>query len=144
MKNLQKRKSFLPDFNWADNFFSDDDGFFDRWFKARTVPPVNVVELPEVFRMDFDVPGMAKEDFEISVDNGMLTVRAEHRTSKEESDDNFKRKEFDYNSFERTFWLPENVDVDAISADYKKGILQLELPKLEVEKSENRKTILVN
>jgi len=144
MKNLQKRRSFLPDFNWADNFFSDDDGFFDRWFKARTVPPVNVVELPEVFKMEFDVPGMAKEDFDISVDNGMLVVKAEHRASNEEVHDNFKRKEFDYTTFTRTFWLPENVDVEAIDADYKNGILKLALPKLEVEESEKRKTILVN
>ena len=103
-----------------------------------------MVETPEVFRMEFDVPGMTKEDFKISVDNGMLVVKAEHRTSKEESDDDFKRKEFDYTSFTRTFWLPENVDVEAIDADYKKGILKLELPKLEVEETEKHKTILVN
>ena len=82
------------------------------------------------------VPGMKKSDFNIEIENQILTISSETRTENEKEDDdsNYTRREFGYASFQRSFTLPESVDDDKIEAKYNEGILNIELPKKEEAK----------
>ncbi len=109
------------------NNFDDDYFTFDK--KEGTLPAVNIHEDDKQFTLEFAVPGMKKEDFRISLENQVLTVSSENKEEKEETEANFTRKEFYYNSFSRSFTLPKSIDTNKIKADYKDGILTVSLPK---------------
>ena len=127
--------------NWMENFFRDDDFFANRWTREMTVPAVNVQETDKDFRLEVAAPGMKKEDFKLEVKEGMLYISAETKEEKEMKEEGYTRKEFNYHSFSRSFWLPENVKSDEIKATYKDGILNLVLPKVKVEKKVPAKLI---
>ena len=98
------------------------------------VPAVNIKEENDKFVLEMAAPGMKKNDFHISLEENVLTISSEKKEEKEEKNDNYTRREFFYNTFTRSFTLPENVDVENIKADYKNGILTLNLPKKEEAK----------
>jgi HSP20 family protein len=119
--------SFLDDFlnrdwmDWGNTHFSNTN---------TTLPAVNIKENDKNFSIDVAAPGMKKEDFKINLDHNRLTISSERKNEKSEEKDNFSRKEFSYQSFSRSFTLPENmVDSDKIAAKYNDGILTIELPK---------------
>ncbi|MCD6068310.1 MAG: Hsp20/alpha crystallin family protein [Bacteroidetes bacterium] len=91
---------------------------------------VNIQENESDFQLEFAAPGFDKADFKINIDNKNLTVSAEKKTEVTEKEKNYSRKEFSYNSFSRNFTLPENINEEGIKAEYKNGILFVELPKL--------------
>ncbi len=100
-------------------------------------PSVNVIELKDAFKIELAAPGLNKEDFNINVEKNVLTISA----SIEQNDDEkiegaYKRREFNYSSFKRSFNLPETVDKDAIGAAYESGVLNVTLPKVEEAKNE--------
>lgn len=103
--------------------------------KVTTVPAVNIVELEKEFKVSLAVPGMKKEDFKIDVQDDMITISAQKEEDKEEVDEKFTRREYNYTSFSRSFTLPENVKQDTIEAVYVDGLLQLVLPKKEEAKA---------
>ncbi|HRY97639.1 MAG TPA: Hsp20/alpha crystallin family protein [Bacteroidales bacterium] len=100
-------------------------------------PLANVSEKEDRFELDLAVPGMKKDDFNISIEKNMLSISAETKTEqtdeRKEDHVNYTRKEFTYGSFCRSFTLPESVDREKISAEYSDGILHLVLPKSEKE-----------
>jgi HSP20 family protein len=99
-------------------------------------PAVNVIETPTEFTMEFGVPGMERSDFDLKVENGLLKLSAEKTTEQNDVDGDFKRREFNYQSFERSFWLPETILTEEIKASYENGILKVVLPKkVEAEKA---------
>lgn len=118
--------------NWIENFFNETDDFFKTWNWDRgfDVPAINVREEKEFFFIDVAAPGMKKEDFKIEIDRGVLIISATTNETKEEKTEEFKRKEFNYRNFKRSFWLPENVKSDMIVATYEDGLLKLKLPKM--------------
>jgi len=125
----------MPAFpNWMDNIFRDDDFFANRWTREMTVPSVNVQETDKEFRLEVAAPGMKKEDFKLEMKEGMLYISAETKNENEVKEEHYTRREFSFNSFSRSFWLPENVKFDDIKANYKDGILHIVLPKVKVEK----------
>ena len=130
MSNLSKfnERSFLSP------FFSDvfDDGFFGTK-KWDTLPAANIAEGEKEFSIELAVPGYKKEDFKVKVDKDMLTISAETKSEKSEGDKQYTRKEYNYSSFARSFRLPDNVKDDAITAKYENGVLQLALPKSNVQ-----------
>ena len=91
------------------------------------------------------VPGMKKEDFKVEIDNNMLTISSEKEEQKEETrkKDNYIRKEFNYQSFFRSFSLPEYIDEDKVEASYKDGILHVTIAKKEGVKKKANKTIAI-
>lgn len=94
-----------------------------------SVPAVNIKENEKDFELELAVPGRKKEDFNIEIDNNILTISSEWKTENEVSEDNYTRREFGFSSFKRAFTLPETIDEDKIKADYLDGILKFTLPK---------------
>ena len=127
-------------------FFSN--GFFDELFNRgigefvgndiqHSHPAVNVSETDDLFKVELAAPGFEKQHFALNVENGQLTVTAkrEEKTEETSTDKNrFLRREFRYESFKRSFKLPNTVNQDSISAVYENGILNIELPKKEEAK----------
>lgn len=97
------------------------------------VAAVNIVEAPDHYRIEMAAPGLKKDDFELKMDNGVLTISVDKDWELEEGHE-FRRREFAYYCFERSFMLPDTVDVDHIKASYKNGILTVTLPKKEEAK----------
>ena len=125
------RRSFRP-FNMP-NFFDDD---FLPVLNSRTssMPAVNIKEDEKHFALDLAIPGMKKEDLNIDINEDVLTISSESKNETTEESDGYKKKEFNYTSFCRSFYIPENVNREKIEAAYKDGILTVSLPKLEEEK----------
>lgn len=130
-----------------DDFFRSD---FLRWPslpERMPLPAVNVKETNSAFELELAVPGMKKEDFRIELDNDTLTISCEKENANEEKDKegNYTRREFSYQSFSRSFRVPENtVLADKISANYKDGILCITVPKSEQSISKAPKQIKVS
>jgi HSP20 family protein len=128
--NFPNFSSFLDDF-----FTGDFPSLFAPNFANRmTTPMVNVKENDNAFDVEMAAPGMSKGDFNIDLDNDVLTISAETQTKNEETSEQFTRKEFEYTSFQRSFKLPETVNQQKIKATYKEGILNVHLPKKEEAK----------
>ena len=92
--------------------------------------------IPAGYYIDMAVPGLKKEDFSLSLDNGKLTVSTQKQNQTEEKDANeqFTKREFSYHAFSRSFWLPDTCEQDKIDAHYTDGILHITLPKKEEAK----------
>jgi HSP20 family protein len=135
------RKSFRP--FYMSNFF-DDDFFPVLQSRTSSMPAVNIKEDDKKFSLELAVPGMEKKDLKIDINEDVLTISSESAHENEESKDGYKRKEFSYSSFCRSFYIPENVNRDNIEANYKDGILTVGLPKQEEEKSKITKQITIS
>jgi HSP20 family protein len=128
------------------NELMNADRFLDRapfFSEALQVPAVNIKETDNAFELSVAAPGLEKKDFKVEVDNNLLTISAEHKQEKEEKDKEYTRKEYNYNSFMRSFELPSYVNAEAIDAQYKEGILTLTLPKKEEAETNRRKEISI-
>ncbi|MBS1486449.1 MAG: Hsp20/alpha crystallin family protein [Bacteroidetes bacterium] len=94
-------------------------------------PKVDVIENDNSFEVHLAVPGLNKEDFNIEVNDHLLTVSGERKFTNEKKEKNYRSIETQYGSFSRSFSLPENVDSTKINAKYNNGILELQIPKDE-------------
>ena len=144
----------------SNNWFPSTPSIFDRFFDGdlmdwnrnnfsssdSTLPAVNVRENSNEFQIDVAAPGMSKEDFIVNYDNGMLTISSEHENKKEEKDgEKVTRREFSYQSFQRSFTVAANeIDAEKIKASYKDGILHIMLPKREEIKPKPAKEIKIS
>ena len=128
------------------NFFETDDFFTDDFWNKVVMdkPALNIKETDHSFEIVLAAPGLSKEDFSISIDDGYLNIMAEKTSKMEESDDQYTRKEFNFDSFKRSLLLPETVEQDSIKAIYENGLLQLNLEKKEVSKLQPSKTIEIS
>ena len=110
---------------------------------SNTLPSVNISEDDENFRIELAAPGLEKKDFKIETEGGYLIISSEKEKESEEEKENFKRREFSYTSFSRSFQLPDNTLPEKIEAKYDNGILRLALPKKERTLVKHRKEIKV-
>lgn len=111
-----------------DSFFNDL-GTVERASGFR--PGADVVETDESYEVHVAVPGMEKKDLTVDIDNGILTISGERKFENEENGKNYRSIETRYGSFNRSFNVPDTVNAEKIKADYKDGILKVELPKDE-------------
>jgi len=124
-------------FGWSNSNFSNTN---------TTMPAGNIKETAENYEVEVAAPGMSKNDFKVELDGNVLTISSE-RTSKNEENDNerYARKEFSYQSFQRTFTLQKDVvDIDKIQAKYENGLLHLLIPKKEEAKQKPPKLIHIS
>lgn len=143
MKNLVKynRLSDKGMNTFFDNFFNGNvTDFFGSDFVLQA-PSVNIVEDENNYRVEIAAPGLNKEDFEINVENGLLKIAAHKENKETVEEDNYIRREFNYTAFNRSFQLPDTVDMESIGANYENGVLTLTLPKLEEAKAKPVKVI---
>jgi len=103
------------------------------------IPSVNTREGKEAYHIDVDLPGVKKEDVEISVDKNILTIKGKRETRSEVKEDDYYRVESAYGTFQRSFTLPEKVDVENIRAASEDGVLEIIIPKLKVLKDTTKK-----
>lgn len=124
-------------------------GLFDRFFENdlfdwsnrnysntnTTLPAVNIKEDKDGFEVEMSAPGLDKKDFKIEINNKVLTISSEKTVENEAKEgEQFTRREFSYQSFNRSFTLPETVEDNRIKAKYEKGILYVSIPKKEEAK----------
>lgn len=108
-----------------DNFFK---GFDDDFLSQKSnFPATNFKEDDVNYYLEIAVPGFSKENFSVTIENGNLKISGQ----KEKSQEKYNRKEFSYESFERSFVIPEIVNEENLSATYKDGVLYVTLPKKE-------------
>ena len=146
MKLAKVSDRLFPTFpSFIDNFFSRD---LMDWNNSNfsstnsTIPAVNIRETDDAFMIEVAVPGMTKENFKVNLDGDQLLITSERRDEKNESDENYSRREFSYQSFHRSFTIPQgSVDGDKIYAKYTDGILSITLPKREEVKPKPAKRI---
>jgi HSP20 family protein len=115
-----------------DLFDLDSDLFPSRL--GINVPTANITETPKEYKLELAAPGLERKDFNVEVDNHVLTISAEKEESKEEKkseNGEYSRKEYSFNSFSRTFTLPENVKEGNIDAKYENGVLNVIIPKVK-------------
>ncbi len=117
------------------------DDFFKDWSLSNysdtntTLPAINIKENENEFTVEVAVPGMDKKDFKINLDDNVLTISSEKIYQNEDENDKYTRKEYSYQSFERSFNLPKDVvNSDKITANYKNGELVINIPKKEEAK----------
>lgn len=97
-------------------------------------PPVNIHENENSYEVELSVPGRSKEDFKISLEQGLLTISFEKKEENKTEGQKTLRREFSYQSFTRSFNLDETIDAENIQARYDNGILNITLPKKEQAK----------
>ena len=137
-------------------FSNQMPGLFDRFFENdmfdwsnrnysntnTTLPAVNIKEDKDGFDVEMSAPGFEKDDFKIELNNSLLTISSEKKVENETNEgQQFTRREFSYQSFSRSFTLPETVEGEKIVAKYKNGILSICIPKKEEAKPKPVKQI---
>lgn len=123
--------------DWFRDFFTSD--IFPRDFFAPErpgafSPALNVEEDENAYRISAELPGMDPKEVEVSLDNGVLTLRGEKKEESEKKERNYHRVERRYGSFTRSLALPAEVDGEKVSANYRNGVLEITLPKAETAK----------
>jgi len=108
---------------------AEDDRVRGSWS-----PAVNILEKKDAIVITADLPGLKAEDVDVTVDNGVLTIRGERRLEEASEGETYHRVERVYGVFERTFTLPNSVDVNRIDAKFRNGEMLVTLPKREESK----------
>jgi len=140
VKFNNRTRNTAPYFN---NVF--DSLFSDAITKNKMVdksPNVNISENETAYIIDIAAPGLKKEDFQINLKKDTLSVWAEVKAEQTENTKDYTRKEFDYSSFARSFNLPDSADGDKITAEYKDGILSINISKKDDAKLQHKEIIV--
>lgn len=136
--NPEKRNNgtLLPSLgNVFDSIF-DDTFFHDRMMSR--VPAVNISETADHYHVELAAPGLKKEDFKINLERQVLNVSVEQRNENSDIQKSYSKREFSYNSFVRSFTLPESANAESIDAKYADGILRISIAKREDAKAVSR------
>jgi HSP20 family protein len=140
MNLIRKQPPFFP--SLIDDFINTDWNLKVPSFSS-TVPAVNIKELDFQFEIELAVPGMKKDDFEIEVEDGVVSISSTQEEEQVNEKGKFTRREFSYSSFRRSFTLPDSVDPTKIDATYKEGVLLVLLPKHKEAQPQPKKLIKI-
>ncbi len=133
-----------------DDFFQKGLSELAKTDFSHSRPGVNIIEQDDAFVVELAAPGLKKDDFEIKVDKDQLIVKVtndKESTSEEETAGDittYRRREFNYSSFTRSFHLPESINTDSIDAAYESGVLKISLAKKEEAKEKEPRTIAIS
>jgi len=145
--STQKGLTNLPSLSsWVDDVFENGigTGFLSNFNTGITLPAVNIRENADDYTLELAIPGMKKSDFNIDVDNKILSISSEIETKEESEEENYTRREFGYSSFKRTFAMPDTVNSEKVSANYEDGILRINLPKRDEAKEKPSRRIEIS
>ncbi|HEV8367408.1 MAG TPA: Hsp20/alpha crystallin family protein [Pyrinomonadaceae bacterium] len=129
LRSLQEEVNRLFSTNLTRDFGDEGIG------RGAWAPSVDIYENKDQIVLEAELPGMKQEDFDLSIENNLLTLRGERRFEKTDESDNYHRVERSYGSFTRSFTLPQTVSGDEAKAEYSNGVLRVTLPKREEAKS---------
>ena len=140
------RDPFFADFFRPSMGLMNLNKMFDTDFeKSMELPALNISEKKDKFEIEIAVPGFSKEDFDVTMDEGMLTISANKEEESEEKKESYLRREFSSQSFTRTLSLPDNVDENKeVKASFKDGVLKLDLAKMENAPAKPAKKIKIS
>jgi HSP20 family protein len=129
--------------NTSNPFFNDvfDSILNDRFISDKIItrtPAVNIAETENDFQIELATPGLKKEDFKINLDKNVLSISAEKKAEESTEAKKFSKREYSYNSFVRSFTLPDTANHSKIEADYTDGVLKLTIAKREEAKFQSR------
>ncbi|WP_282121801.1 Hsp20/alpha crystallin family protein [Algibacter mikhailovii] len=146
LANSNSNQNFPTLSNWLDDIFNRDlpSVFTSNFNTGITLPKVNIKESADDFTVEMAVPGLKKSDFQIDIDNQVLSISTETKEENELKEEHYTRREFGYSSFKRTFTLPESVNDEKINASYNEGILSILLPKKEEAKQKPARSIEIS
>lgn len=132
--------------SWIDEVFNRDlpSVFTSNFNTGMTLPKVNIRETKDAYFVDMAVPGLKKTDFQIDLENQLLSISTAVEETNEQQKANFTRREFGYSSFKRSFSLPETVHEEGIKAEYTDGVLSILLPKKEEAKQKPARSIKIS
>jgi HSP20 family protein len=129
LRTLQEEVNRLFSTNLTRSF--DDEGIG----RGAWAPSVDIYENKDQIVLEAELPGMKQEDFDLSIENNIITLRGERKFEKTEETDNYHRVERSYGSFTRSFTLPQTVSAEGATAEYSNGVLRVTLPKREETKA---------
>ena len=109
----------------------DEEG---AWFAGAWTPPVDIYDTNDALVLKAELPGFSKEDVSVELKDNTLILKGERKREAEVKEENYHRLERAYGAFQRSFSLPATVDQEKVKANYKDGVLELRLPKVEVAK----------
>jgi HSP20 family protein len=134
--NNGQKNAVNPWFNDVFDSLISDSFLYDRFINK--VPAVNIAETENEFHIELAAPGLKKDDFKISLDKNVLSISAENKVENTAEGKKYSKREFSYNSFVRSFTLPESADQAKIDAGYTDGVLKLRVGKKEEAKFQSR------
>lgn len=144
----------ITKYNRPSTFTNDFDKFFNDFFftpvRAKqnnafeNIPAVNISEKDGVFHIELAVPGMKKEDFNIEIHDGVMSISSETKEESTSEERNYSKREFNYSSFERRFTLPDNIKEEQVSAKYEDGILKVSVPKADEKEKNTKKQVQIS
>lgn len=148
MKLVRRINSQTPETNqWFNHFFGHDFYLEPEQFfgKNQHQPKVNIKETEDSYQIDVAAPGHEKKDFNVELDNNVLSISVEKESTKKDENTRYSHCEFNYNSFKRSFTLPKGkVKESNIVAKYNNGILNIEIPKTEEAKPKPKRILDIN
>ena len=140
MNLISKQTPFFP--SLMDDFLNNDWNVKVPSLSS-TIPAVNIKELDSRFEIELAVPGKEKDDFEIDLEDGILSISSAQEDKNFDKKEKFTRQEFSYDSFRRSFSLPDSVDHNKVDANYKGGVLKVSLPKHKEAQPQPKKLIKI-
>jgi HSP20 family protein len=129
-------RSLLPGFSDVFDSILNDTFFNDRLVSR--VPAANISENADEYHVELAAPGLKKDDFKITLDRNVLNISVEQTVENSDNQKNYSKREYSYNSFVRSFTLPESADDTKINATYVDGILKIEISKRDEAKNVRR------
>ena len=129
LRTLQEEVNRLFSTNLTRAF--DDEGIA----RGAWAPSIDIYENKDQIVLEAELPGMKQEDFDLSIENNIITLRGERKFEKTEETDNYHRVERSYGAFTRSFTLPQTVSAEGATAEYNNGVLRVTLPKREETKA---------
>lgn len=141
MSNMIRVNPFFRNgdiFNVVDQFFNRSLGDLVTTDMVKSQPQINIKETETSYDLEVAAPGLKKEDFSVKVEDDHLIISAETKAENKEEGENYKRREFNYSSFSRSYYLPDSVDAEGIKGKYENGILNIVVPKVKVKEPEGK------
>ena len=132
---VRELSSLQNDMNRLFNtFFDTTTGGNGGTTPRRWIPAMDLVETDDHFILKADLPGLSDEDVHIDVEDNVLTVSGERKSEHEDKREGYVRVERSFGAFRRSLTLPEGVELEAVSASFDRGVLEVRIPKPEERK----------
>lgn len=143
-RTLSRMNEAMP--SVIDDFFKPWNDWFENagvTGRILKMPAVNITESKDHYQVSLAAPGLHKDDFKIDVEGNMLSISCEKEETKEQAEKKYTLREYSYQSFSRSFQLPEEVNQEKIDARYEDGVLHIVLPRKENARANGAKQISV-